>query len=555
MLIENNILPLNMVKSEIDITLGQIETCLEAFDENRSAVSHLKQTAEHCKQLQGVFEMISLPGASLLCEAMALATEKILQQSDLIRDETLAKISNAVVVLVHYLEYVQLTQNGLPELLFVNINDLRSVFGAKQLTESYFFNIDLKSLDLGKLKTIEKDIADGNVSRRLRHMYQVGLLGSFKEENLKTNYQMMARALKRLNGLYQNAHGSLLLRICNGVLEALLEGNISLNKTRKLMLGRIDRQIKQLLNQQESEVDEAALLTLIKDCLYIIALSEPNTALIKELQNEFGLEQFNLNEQVIQQERELMTGPSASVIRTVSAALREEISSMKDQLDVLSRAGDKAAELKGKTNDLRKIAHTLVMLGLPAASKRLNNLLDTLSGTEHFEKNIADVADTLVYIEQAIAGLERNNTPIQTLNKESTQDQPIELERVYSTVVKESRQGLSEVQRLVSDFVANKFDANILASVPDILHSSWGGISFLNIDRAAALIEQSARFIKEKLLSSEAQAVELSHLHTLADALASIDYYLESFEDKKPVNESVLDIAEESLVELGYQIA
>ena len=555
MLIENNSLPLNMVKSEIDITLAQIETCLEAFDENRSSISNIKQTVEYCKQLQGVFEMISLTGASLLSEAMALAAEKISQQSDATRDETLGKISNAVVVLTRYLEYVQLTQNGLPELLFVSINDLRSVYGAKQLTESYFFNIDLKALDLSNIKRLEKDMADGNLSRRLRHMYQVGLLGSFKEENLKTNYKMMARALERLNGLYQNAHGALLLRICNGVLEALLEGNISLNKTRKLMLGRIDRQIKQLLNQQESEVDEAALLTLIKDCLYIIALSEPNTDLIRDLQNEFGLEKFNLNEQVIQQERELMTGPSASVIRTVSAALREEIASMKDQLDVLSRAGDKAAELKGKTNDLRKIAHTLVMLGLPAASKRLNSLLDSLSGTGDFEKNIADVADTLVYIEQAIASLERNNTPIQAQNEESTQDQPIELERVFSTVVKESRQGLSEVQRLVSDFVENKFDATILAGVPDILHSSWGAVSFLNINRAAALIQQSARFITEKLLNNDARTVEISQLHTLADALASIDYYLESFEDKKPVNESVLDIAEESLVELGYQIA
>ncbi len=553
MLIENNILPLNMVKSEIDLTLAQVEINLESFDENRGDVSKLKFCIEHFKQLQGVFEMISLPGASLLCGAMALAADKILQQTDQSRDETLGKISNAIVVLTRYLEYVQLTQNVLPELLFVSINELRSAYGAKPLTESFFFNIDLKGLDLNDIKALELKLDDDSASRRLRHMYQVGLLGSFKDENLKTNYKMMARALERLNGLYKDAHGSPLLRICNGVLEALLEGNISLTKTRKLMLGRIDRQIKQLLNQQESQVDEAALLTLIKDCLYIIALSEPNTALIKELQAEFGLEKFNLNEQIIQQERELMTGPSASVIRTVAGALREEISSMKDQLDVLARAGNKSAELKEKANDLLKIAHTLIMLGLPSASKRLNNLVDSLSGVNNFEKEISDVADTLVFIEQAIANLERNNTPIEAQNEEIRESHQLELDQVVSTVVKESRQGLSEVQRLISAYVENKFDPNVLLSVPDILHSSWGGVLFLNIDRAAALIELMSKFIKENLLI-QGQAVELGKLNTLADALASIDYYLESFEDKKPVSDGVLDIAEESLVELGYRV-
>ena len=43
-------------------------------------------------------------------------------------------------------------------------------------------------------------------------------------------------------------------------------------------------------------------------------------------------------------------------------------------------------------------------------------------------------------------------------------------------------------------------------------------------------------------------------METLADALTSIDYYLESMEENKPIGDGVLDVAEESVHELGYPI-
>ena len=80
MSIEKNILPLNMVKAEIDSNLSQCEVYLEAFDENRSDTPKLKLCVENFVQLQGVFKMISLPGASLLAEAMGKSCEASLSK-------------------------------------------------------------------------------------------------------------------------------------------------------------------------------------------------------------------------------------------------------------------------------------------------------------------------------------------------------------------------------------------------------------------------------------------------------------------------------------------
>ncbi len=551
MSIERNMLPLNMVKAQIDETLAQSEALLDSFDENRSDTGKLTQCVENFKQLQGVFEMINLSGASLLAEVMAKAIELALSQEGEARDLTLSKITSAIVMLVRYLEYVQVSQSGLPELLFHNINELRAVVKEKPLTESHFFKLDLKAFNLKKVEPIVN--ADPN-NKRLRHMYQVGLLGSFKDENLKSNFRMMARALQRLNGQYQDSQGSQLLRICNGAVEAFMEGNIKLSSPRKLILGRIDRQIKKLLEPSAGEYDEAAIVTLIKDCLYIITLAEPNTKLIKSIQEEFSLDKFDLKDSLIEQERELMTGPSAAVIKTVSSALREEVATVKDRLDVMARTGDKLDELKDLAGDLKRIAHTLTMLGLSIASEKLSSYSDSLGESTDFQSKLSELADLLVFVERAISRLEQNNTPLQANKPEMSAEQMLEMDQVAITVITESRKIIAQVQNSLTNFIEHNNENSYLENAVENLHSAWGGISFINIQRAAEQIQQSANFISEKILAAEASN-DNENLHTLADALASIDYYLEGIQERKPLGEGALDIAEESLNELGYGTA
>src|SRR5690606_4036008 len=126
----------------------------DSFDENRSDTGKLTQCVENFKQLQGVFEMINLSRASFLAEAMAKALELAFSQSGEDRDLTLLKITSAIVMLARYLEYVQVSQSGLPQLLFHNINELRALLKEKPLNESHFFKLDLKAFDLKKIEPI-----------------------------------------------------------------------------------------------------------------------------------------------------------------------------------------------------------------------------------------------------------------------------------------------------------------------------------------------------------------------------------------------------------------
>ena len=66
----------------------------------------------------------------------------------------------------------------------------------------------------------------------------------------------------------------------------------------------------------------------------------------------------------VEQERENLSAPSVKLMRTVSAAIREDLGKVKDVLDIFVRRGGQPAELESQVGMLRKIADTLGVLGL-----------------------------------------------------------------------------------------------------------------------------------------------------------------------------------------------
>ena len=75
---------------------------------------------------------------------------------------------------------------------------------------------------------------------------------------------------------------------------------------------------------------------------------------------------------------------------------------------------------------------------------------------------------------------------------------------------------------------------------------------FLNLERAAGILFNATKYIEDKLLGGNSVAANDNDLDTLADAITSVDYYLESMVQDKPMGEGILEVAEESMEALGY---
>ena len=179
---------LNLVKEQIDESLAIAESNLEQFVEEPENESRLKAAIEQFALIKGVFKLINLPGAAMLSEELAQLGHKILAHHDKNNERELAAISNAIMVLIHYLEYVEVKKQALPVLLIPTINEVRFFLNRSLITESVFFDLGENPNRPPKDGDPATDLEQLQTSgRRLRHMYQVGLLGILRNESVSAN--------------------------------------------------------------------------------------------------------------------------------------------------------------------------------------------------------------------------------------------------------------------------------------------------------------------------------------------------------------------------------
>src|SRR3546814_20075835 len=90
----------------------------------------------------------------------------------------------------------------MPELILDGLNELRRISGKAPMPESHFFSVNLvcersPEASPAKVEAGEKT----RLIRRIRPMYQGGLLGVLRSENNHVNLKLMARSLTRIDRL------------------------------------------------------------------------------------------------------------------------------------------------------------------------------------------------------------------------------------------------------------------------------------------------------------------------------------------------------------------
>src|SRR5690606_6257252 len=130
---------------------------------------------------------------------------------------------------------------------------------------------------------------------------------------------------------------------------------------------------------------------------------------------------------------------------------------------------------------------------------------------------------------------------------------PVELKEAHIVLVEESQAGLALARRALTAYVESDHDRMHLMNVPATLETVRGGLIFLGMTRAADIIRTASRFIREAMLEQQ-KVPGVQQLEILADALTSIEFYLESAERSSVNTGDVLALAEDSLAELGYTV-
>lgn len=546
-----NTTSLTFLKEAIDATLNDAQASLEAFAAGREQDAGLDRCADAFHQLRGIAQMLELSAAVLMSEEMELAVQELKRQTD--RHLTQA-LGNAIVLLGRYFEYVQLKDRTLPEMLVGGINELRRAGGKSLIPESHFFSVDLSRPRQPAPAAGDRTALAGQ-ARRLRHIYQVGLLGLLRGENRDASLKLMARALERIDALCGDSGNGRFWWVALAAVESLAADRMTLTPARKALLAQYERQLKKLVYDADSALKQEAPLLLIKESLYLVSLGGGTTPAAAQVREAFALKAVG-GDQELQRELALMTGARGSVIRSVAGALKDEIERIKGFLDMAAQ-GVADTDYVAVAAGMKRIASTLEMVGKEHEANLLRDraaaVADWPADTDVEGAGFHALVDDLLSAENTVASLERSLAPADDVRREAGNDRIslYQLDEARMTVVGECRAGLALAKRSLAAYLENHWDIMHLSNLPGTFASVSGGLMFLELERACRVIAACRRYIEQRLIAGSEPPGQPA-METLADALTGIDYYLESMEERKPIGDGVLDVAENAIAELGY---
>lgn len=551
---------LEWVKGEIAETLKQARQALESYVENPQDPTRMGFCLAYIHQVRGTLQMVEFYGAALLAEEMEYLTQALIDGKASSQSEALEVLMQAILQLPAYLERIQSARRDLPLVVLPLLNDLRTARGEKLLSETSLFSPDLSRESpvlpvdaLARLRTAELPA----LLRKLRQMLQVALVGVIRNQDLPTNLGYLARVFARLESLCKDAPLGRLWIIASAMIEGLANGSIANGTSVRNLLRQVDREFKRLVDQGADAMNQPAPDELIKNLLFYVAKASDQSPRVRAVKDEYRLDDALPGAALVDEERARLAGPDRDAMRSVVGALCEELVRVKDSLDLFVRSDRSGVnELGSLLAPLKQIADTLAVLGFGQPRKVILDQIDVVSALAHGQRQpndaiLMDVAGALLYVEATLAGMVG---PSEEPGSEENVLPTTDVEQIHQVVIKEARNGLELAKDAIIEFIASQWNHEHLARVPELLTQVRGGLAMISQERAAKLLENCNRYIQEQLLVRQA-VPDWHSLDTLADAITSVEYYLERLsEDHNTQGDMILDVAEESLDSLGYSL-
>jgi len=556
---------LHIVAKELNATLNDARASLEGYAERPDQREQLEKCADQLHSAHGVLRLVEVYGAALLAEEMEHVTRYLLSSGNDQKRQVdgLDALMRAMVQLPTYLERVLAGGRDLALVLLPLLNDLRSVRGSPLLSEGTLLLLNLKSDQNAKpqLTQGEQSISVAQWARRLRPRFQIGLLGYIRGERTVQNLEILAKVTEKLEQVATTQPVFQLWWVVGAILEAVRANGLEGSATLKRLLGQADRQIKALYELGEGRYCQDPPIDLLNNLLYYVARATTSGGRIGAVRASFKLAELLPVDDSIEHERESLSAPSVKLMRTVAAAIKEDLSKVKDVLDIfVRRGGGQSAELLPQLELLKKISDTLGVLGLGELRKRVQDEILALTqivadGKPPPEESLVRVAGVLLSVEDSLDDqLVRLILPAPAADvaADIPQDLDHEFRQVSEAVLRECIVNMARIKEAVSTAVQkpNEFSPQGLDNVPQLLRGITAGLLMLGKGRAVELMDAIGAQVR-KLIEPGAPPPDSIRLERVADAIVSIEYYMETVQNGRTDPWYMLDNAETCLKTLA----
>jgi chemosensory pili system protein ChpA (sensor histidine kinase/response regulator) len=532
---------LGWIKPELDETLRHARQDIEAFAENPADVSAMRSCAAHLHQVGGTLRMVELHAPAMVADEMEQLAVALQHGRVDERHEACGVLMRGVVQLPDYIERLQGGHRDIPIVLLPLLNELRSARGEGGLHESALFVTDLERRVPAATAAPAADAAAARDT-------VVRVLAGWGDT---VDANALAGALE---ALFAHAASEPMRRavwVALSVAGALRDGALAPTPALRTAFERVQADLARL-GDATARGDAGAEAT--RQLLFHVAHSDAAHPALDQLRSVFELAVQAPSESELAHARSSLSGRNRALLDTVSAAIKEDLMRVKDALDLHLRTGQSdVGELASQVDALTRVGETLGMMGVDTARSVVMQQRDAMqqivSGQRAADETaLLDVAGALLYVD---ASLDDQVARLGLPEDRSDDRFTGESRKVLDLVVREAIANFGDARQAFVAFVETGWDHAQLAEVPRLLDEVSGALRILEMQTAAAYLTAIRRYAETELVAR--QRVPGSHqLDTLADALASIEYYLEALRDHRPNRDDILEIARQSLEALRY---
>ncbi|RDZ26934.1 Hpt domain-containing protein [Lysobacter silvisoli] len=549
---------LGWIKPELDETLRQARQEIEAYAEDPADASRMRLCAGHLHQVHGTLRMVELYAPAMVAEEMERLALALQQGQVGDRDEACAALMRGAVLLPDYLERLQGGHRDIPIVLLPLLNELRASRGEPGLSESVLFAPDL---DRPLPAHLPPPPAASNAAsaRSATHHHLSALrdaLAAWPEDGLPADAGKLAQAVDGLLADVVLEPVRRMLWVASSVAGALRDGALPPTRALRQAFGGVEREARQMLADDGFSAprgEPAAEPT--RQLLYHVAHSDGRHPALDDLRQTFELAAHLPSESELEHARGSLSGRNRALLDTVSAAIKEDLLRVKDALDLHLRTNQTdASQLGPQVEALARVSDTLGMMGLGVARtvvlQQRDAMAEIVDGKRPADEGaLLDVAGALLYVDASLddqvsrLGLPEDKADEDLLAGESR--------KVLDVVVREAIANFGDARQSFVAFVETNWDHAELDEVPRVLDEVAGALRMLELPLPADYLTGVKRYTEVELIGRR-RVPNGQQLDTLADALASLEYYLEALREQRPNRDDILDIARQSLEALRY---
>ena len=545
---------LQLVAREIAAELNEARLALEAYAERPEERGLLDRFAGHLHLGRGALRIAEVYGGSLLAEEMEHVAHYVSDHSGQGKTDAdgLDALMRAMEQLPAYLDRVASGGRDVPLALLPLLNDLRAVRGGALLSEGTLLMLNLHSDEPARPIATGPAGEMGELAKRLRPRFQRALLGWIRGDNIDHQLSAMSEIAEQVETASASQPVFQLWWVVGSVLEGLrqrgLDGSVSI----KRLLGQVDRELRRLQDTGEERYSQQPPLELLNNLLFYVARVTTQGPRVTGVRRSFQLDELLPVDERIDEARETLSAPSVRLMRTVAAAIREDLTRVKDVLDIFVRKGaNQVEDLVPQLEMLRKISDTLGVLGLGALRDRVQGEIGSLRAivdrrSPPDDAALLGIAAALIEVEDSLdAQLVRLILP-EAGPRADAAPQDEEFRQVQDAVLRECIVNMARIKEAVTQALGAPAEAQGLDQVPQLVRGITAGLLMLGRQRAVEVMEAIGQALGG-IMRPEPGALAPHRLERMADAIVAVEYYMEMLQAGRPDHFNMLESAENCL--------